>query len=524
MYAFTVSTDDGSLLHPLRNVRRPDRRRAGRDDSVGGHHRRVAVGAWATPPAFGASGISEVPKTGFPRIRVLTNGTAFRAPTTRLCGHRSTKPKACGHQSETSRVGAQRSFHPEHIYEARKGEKARQIAELDVDHRRTMEAEITSRAVEFIKRNANAGKPFYAYVSFSLVHMPTLPNPEFAGKTGNGDWADCLAEMDHRTGQILDAIKQAGIEDNTLVVFASDNGPEATDPWEGDSGPWRGTYFTAMEGSLRAPFIIRWPGKVPVGRVNNEIVHIVDLFTTLAHVGGAEVPKDRPIDGIDQLDFFLGRQEASNREGFPAYVADQLAAVKWRNWKAHLIWQENMYAPALKLPLPKVINLLTDLKEERDVAAHNSWVIDPVIRIIGEFEASLKKYPPIPDGHARSVCSAEVDFGRTLRQVSRAPSGPQACPVTLPTRSSRHKWRSENETRQRLVSCLGSGVRFPGLGRGEHPGPHDSRDLGQSARRSRLHRAGLQLHGHAGRLYGRFGRQSLGAAGRTACSRRILGH
>ena len=185
--------------------------------------------------------------------------------------------------------------HPEHIYDARKGEKPRQVAVLDVDRRRIMEAEITSRAVDFIKRNANAGKPFYAYVSFSLVHMPTLPNPEFAGKTGNGDWADCLAEMDHRVGQILNAIKEAGIEDNTVVVFASDNGPEATNPWQGDSGPWRGTYFTAMEGSLRAPFIVRWPGKVPAGRVNNEIVHIVDLYTTIARVGGAEVPKDRPI-------------------------------------------------------------------------------------------------------------------------------------------------------------------------------------------------------------------------------------
>ena len=235
--------------------------------------------------------------------------------------------------------------HPEPIYEARKGEKARQVAELNVDSRRTMEAEITSRAVEFIKRNASAGKPFFAYVSFSLVHMPTLPNLEFAGKTGNGDWADCLAEMDYRTGQILDAIKEAGIEDNTLVVFTSDNGPEATHPWEGDNGPWRGTYFTAMEASLRAPFIIRWPGKVPAGRVSNEIVHIVDIFTTLARVGGAEVPKDRPIDGVDQLDFFLGKQENSNREGFPAYVADRLSAVKWRNWKMHLIWQENMYDP-----------------------------------------------------------------------------------------------------------------------------------------------------------------------------------
>jgi arylsulfatase len=124
----------------------------------------------------------------------------------------------------------------------------------------------------------------------------------------------------------------------------------------------------------------------------------VDCFTTLARVGGAEIPKDRPIDGVDQLDFFLGKQENSNRESFPAYVANELFAVKWRNWKAHFTWQDNMYAPALKLPLPKLINLLTDLKEERDVAAHNTWVLDPVVKVIGEFQASLKKYPPIAMG------------------------------------------------------------------------------------------------------------------------------
>ena len=149
--------------------------------------------------------------------------------------------------------------------EARKGEKPTPLKMLDVEQRRLIEAEITRRAVDFIQRQAKADKPFFAYVSFSLMHMPTLPNPEFAGRTGNGDWADCLAEMDFHVGQILDAVKEAGIEDNTIVIFTSDNGPEATYPWQGWAGPWSGTYFTAMEGSLRVPFILRWPGKVPAG-------------------------------------------------------------------------------------------------------------------------------------------------------------------------------------------------------------------------------------------------------------------
>jgi arylsulfatase len=130
-------------------------------------------------------------------------------------------------------------------------------------------------------------------------------------------------------------------------------------------------------------------------------------------VGGAEVPKDRPIDGVDQLDFFLGKHEHSNllrgaptprvdklaSDGFPAYVADRLSAVKWRNWKVHFIWQVNMYDPPLTLPLPKVINLLTDLKEERDgVPWTNSWVVVPVTKIVDELSESLKKYPPIQLG------------------------------------------------------------------------------------------------------------------------------
>jgi arylsulfatase len=300
-------------------------------------------------------------------------------------------------------IGAKQGWDPkvaplEPIYDARKGEPAKQVASLTLDARRTMEAEITSRAVAFIKRNASAKKPFYAYVSSSMVHMPVLPNPEFAGRTGNGDWADCLAEMDYRTGQILDAIKEAGVEDNTIVVFASDNGPEGTEPWQGDAGPWRGTYFTAMEASLRAPFIIRWPGKIPAGRVSNEIVHIVDMYPTLARAAGAQVPTDRPIDGVDQTAFFLGQQENSNREGFPAYVADRLTAVKWRNWKIHLIWQERMYDPPVTLPEAKIINLLTDLKEEHDVAAKVSWIGLPLTKLLTDWETSLKRYPPIKMG------------------------------------------------------------------------------------------------------------------------------
>jgi arylsulfatase len=287
-----------------------------------------------------------------------------------------------------------------HIMEGRKGQKSREVAVYDLDQRRLIDAEVTRRTIDFMKRSAQSGKPFYAYVPFTLVHFPTLPNPRFAGKTGFGDFPDALAEMDAHVGEILDAVDELRIRDNTIVVFTSDNGPEATWPWQGSSGPWRGYYFTHMEGSLRVPFIIRWPGRVPAGRVSNDIVHEVDTFTTFARIAGAQVPQDRPIDGVDQTDFLLGKADRSNREGFPVFVEDRLEAVKWRNWKvAFYDEQRDWWTPPAKLGTPKAFDLITDPKEEYPATAlRNTWNARPVMKIVTEFERSLKKYPPITPG------------------------------------------------------------------------------------------------------------------------------
>lgn len=287
---------------------------------------------------------------------------------------------------------------PQYIYESRRGEQPHKVKPLDLASKRTLDEELTAKASAFIKRNAQAGKPFFAYIPFSLPHMPTQPNPAFAGKTGNGSWADSLAEMDYRAGQVLDALQEAGVADNTLVILTSDNGGEARRPWRGANGPWRGTYFTAMEGGLRAPFILRWPNHAAAGRVSNEIVHIVDLYTTLAHVGGADVPQDRAVDGVDQQDFLTGKQAESNRQGFPIYVADRLTAVKWRNWKMHFIQQDEMFDPPRPLALPRIYNLLTDLREEDDIAVENTWLLKPMMGIVGRLKASLVQYPPIESG------------------------------------------------------------------------------------------------------------------------------
>jgi len=287
---------------------------------------------------------------------------------------------------------------PQQMMEGRKGEKSGDLRVYDVAQRRLIDAEITRRTIDFMQRQSQARKPFYIYSAITQPHLPTLPNPAFAGKTGNGDWADMLAEMDYNVGQMLDAVDRLGIRENTIVIFMSDNGPEGTKPWDGWAGPWRGHYFTAWEGGIRAPFLVRWPGKVPAGRVSDGMVHCVDLFPTLASIAGAAVPSDRPIDGVDQSNFFLGKTEASSREAIIIWCADRLQAVKWRNYKLHFYRQETMFSPAEKLPVPLLINLYTNPREDEDKPAHDSWVVGPVLKQVAAFEASLKKYPLIPMG------------------------------------------------------------------------------------------------------------------------------
>jgi arylsulfatase len=264
--------------------------------------------------------------------------------------------------------------------------------------RRRIDSDLVARAIAFMKRQARAQRPFFAYVPITQLHYPTLPHPDFAGKTGCGDFADSLAEMDHRVGQIVDAIDALDIAAETLVIFASDNGPEFRRPWRGTAGPWTGTYHTAMEGGLRAPFMIRWPGRIPPGRLSNEIVHVTDLYATLARVAGARVPRDRPVDGVDQLDFFLGKQRKSGREGFVYFIKGELRAVKWRNWKMHLVWEAEPNAGPNHLESPLVFNLVQDPKEETDVHTASSWVRTPMRRLIHEFQEGLKAHPPIPPG------------------------------------------------------------------------------------------------------------------------------
>jgi arylsulfatase A-like enzyme len=295
-----------------------------------------------------------------------------------------------------------------YVMEAYRGEQPKLVRPYRLDYRPLIDADLTEKAIDFMKRKSKDDKPFFLYLPYTATHYPTRPHPEFAGKTGNGDWADLLLQIDSYTGKLLDAIDELGIRDDTIFIFTADNGPEAPPHGNisltvesanpGSAGPWRGTLFTGFEGALRVPFAMRWPGHVAADTASDEIVHEMDLFPSLARIAGGKVPKDRVIDGIEMSDFFLGKQTKSGREGFIVYMGNDVFGVKWRNWKVNFKEMDSVFSETVQYGMPRVYNLLTDPQERNNVLFPNTWVPKAALGQLAEHVGSLQANPPIKPG------------------------------------------------------------------------------------------------------------------------------
>jgi arylsulfatase len=284
-----------------------------------------------------------------------------------------------------------------YIWEQKAGEAPRKVRVFDMQSRRTLDREAALKGVDFMERNARAGKPFFLFYPITQIHFPTVPHPEFAGQTGAGDIGDAMADVDYNVGVILAALKRLGLERNTLVMWCTDNGPEGRRPWRGSPGPWRGFYNSVMEGGIRTPCVIRWVGRIPRGQVTDEIIHELDIFPTIAAAAGADiVPKDRPIDGVNQLPFLEGKQARSNRESVLYFTGTQIRAVKWKEWKFHYAF---MPEPRVtEPPLMRLFNLKSDPKEESDLKDVNPWAIGHFDGLVAEYMASAARFPNVPVG------------------------------------------------------------------------------------------------------------------------------
>ena len=308
-----------------------------------------------------------------------------------------------------SLTGFEKSGVPEtYVLESKKGETPRKVRPYRLDYRPLIDRDLTDKALDFMDRQAKAKKPFFVYLPYTATHFPTMPHPDYDGKTGNGAWADLLLQIDDYTGELLDKIDELGVADNTIFIFTADNGPEAMGfgntsmtvetAIHGSAGPWRGTLFTGFEGALRVPFAIRWPGKIKAGVTSDEIVHAMDLFPTLAKIAGGGIPNDRVIDGIDMSDFFMGKTEKSGREGFIVYMGKDVFGVKWRNWKLHFKEQDAWNGEMRTYTMPRLYNLYNDPQEKDNVLFPHTWVPKAALKQLTEHVVSLKQHPPIQMG------------------------------------------------------------------------------------------------------------------------------
>lgn len=231
----------------------------------------------------------------------------------------------------------------------------------------------TDEAVAFIERQKD--EPFFIYVSHHIVHSPLLPRKEFVGKSGKGKYGDFVQELDHSTGRIMKALRDAGVDDNTLVVFTSDNGP--TRP--GSAGGLNAGKYCTMEGGHRVPGIFRFPGVIPPGQVSDVTLTSMDLLPVLCELAGVDLPTDRKIDGKNILPILEGDVTKTPHEMLYYYNGTNLQAVREGDWKLHLprtvndqpFWSKSpkqKHKGFVTLDEPRLFNLKTDLGEKRDVA------------------------------------------------------------------------------------------------------------------------------------------------------------
>ncbi|QDT63986.1 sulfatase family protein [Calycomorphotria hydatis] len=245
----------------------------------------------------------------------------------------------------------------------------------------------TEHAVNFIERNKE--NPFFLYVPHSMPHVPLYVSDKFKGKSDRGLYGDVIMEIDWSVGQILDSLRKNGLEENTFVVFTSDNGPWLSyGNHAGSALPLREGKGTAWDGGQREPCIMWWPGTIPAGSECHEVTSTIDLLPTIAHLAGTEPPSDRIIDGKDITPLIKGEENATSpHEVFYFYWQSGLHAVRSGEWKLHFphAYRSLKGEPGKDgLPGPYIqrntdlalFNLSTDVGETTNVADEHPEVVE----------------------------------------------------------------------------------------------------------------------------------------------------
>jgi arylsulfatase len=286
----------------------------------------------------------------------------------------------------------------------------------------TVDEEVTAAALDFMDRAKKADKPFFLWWNSTRMHVFTHLKKESAGKTGLGIYADGMVEHDAMVGQLLKKLDELGIADNTIVMYSTDNGAEFFTWPDGGTTMFRGEKNTSWEGGYRVPTLIRWPGVIKPGTINNDVFAHEDMLPTLLAAAGAPDVKEKllkgypdggtsykvHLDGYNLLPYFKGEVAEAPRKEFLYWTDDgNLAALRYNNWKvlfleqrAHgfAVWSE----PFVPLRFPKLMNLRMDPFEraEHEAMGYTEWVADrmfalvPAQAFVGQWLQSFKEFPP----------------------------------------------------------------------------------------------------------------------------------
>jgi arylsulfatase len=296
---------------------------------------------------------------------------------------------------------------------------------LTMKRMETIDDDIADRSVDYLKRQKAAGKPVFLWVNFTHMHFRTHTKPESLGQSGRWQSAyhDTMIDHDKNVGQVLQALDDLGMEDDTIVMYSTDNGPHMNSWPDGGMTPFRNEKNSNWEGAYRVPCMIKWPGHIKPGSVSNEIVAHLDWAPTLLAAAGVPDVKEQllkgmkvgdttfkvHLDGYNLLPYLTGQTTKSPREEFFYFNDDGgLDALRYDNWKIVFseqrvegtmrIWAE----PFVTLRLPKIFNLRTDPYERADITSNTyyEWLVEhlyllvPVQKIVGDFLATFKEFPP----------------------------------------------------------------------------------------------------------------------------------
>jgi len=257
-----------------------------------------------------------------------------------------------------------------------------EVVEYPVDQR-TLTKRYTEQAIEFIEENHD--RPFFLYLPHTMPHVPLFTSDDFHGSE-RGIYGDVIEEIDWSVGQILAALKGAGVDENTLVIFTSDNGPWLSKGKHGGCAlPLRDGKFTTYEGGMREPTIMRWPGRIPAGTTCSEIAATIDLLPTFAELAGVDPPQDRIIDGRSIVALL---EDPVTKSPHAAYYYRN-AAVRMGNWKLHLRARSTVKSQPVG-KLPALYDLSKDIGETNNLADRHPEVVEQLKKLLEVHNADIQ--------------------------------------------------------------------------------------------------------------------------------------